>query len=74
VVGRITHTQEGGHLILDVGGLQVFIPASAAQGHTFRMGDTISLYGTVQTYRGKREIVVQDGEDIRSVSPENRTK
>ena len=64
VIGRMAHTQEGGHLILEVEGLPVFVPASASQGHAFRMGDTISLYGTVQTYRGEREIVVQDGGDI----------
>jgi len=64
VVGRVTHTQTGGHLILEVEGHTIFVPASAARGHTFRIGDFISLYGTVQTYRGEREIVIQDGVDI----------
>lgn len=63
-VGRVSHTQEGGHLILSVDGLQVFVPSTAAQGHTFRIGDAVSLYGTVQTFRGEREIVVQQGPDI----------
>ncbi|MDD1674350.1 MAG: OB-fold nucleic acid binding domain-containing protein [Methanomicrobiales archaeon] len=64
IVERVTHTQTGGHLILEVEGFSVFVPAAAARGHAFRIGDTISLYGTVQTYRGEREIVVQDGTDI----------
>jgi hypothetical protein len=64
VVERVTHTREGGHLILDVQGVQVFIPATAAQGYTIVKGDAVSLYGMVQTYRGEREIVVQDRGDI----------
>ncbi len=41
--------------------ITIFIPAQIAQELTLRKGDSISVYGVVQTYRGKKEISNQFG-------------
>jgi hypothetical protein len=56
--------ENGGHVILTISGIRVFIPAPVAAGYSFRKGDPVFLYGTVQTYRGDREIVVGAAGDI----------
>jgi DNA/RNA endonuclease YhcR with UshA esterase domain len=63
-VDRVIVTKNGADLILDVNGTSVFIPASSASGVSLKMGDTVRLYGVVQTYRGAKEIVVQQPGDI----------
>jgi hypothetical protein len=63
-IDQITITQNGGHLNLYMNNITVFVPAQIAQELTLRRGDSISLYGVVQTYRGKKEIVVSSGKDI----------
>jgi DNA/RNA endonuclease YhcR with UshA esterase domain len=64
-VDRAEVLANGGHLVLQVKNLSVFIPSQAAQNLTLHEGDIISAYGTVQTYRGKKEIVVNSRDDIR---------
>jgi DNA/RNA endonuclease YhcR with UshA esterase domain len=64
-VDRLAVTKNGADLILDVNGTSVFIPASSARGVSFKKGDNIQLYGVVQTYRGEKEILVQQPGDIR---------
>jgi len=59
--------ENGGHLVLQVNNLSIFIPYQAARNLTLHEGDIISAYGTVQTYRGKKEIVVNSLDDIRVV-------
>jgi len=34
---------------------------------SLQKGDRISVYGIVQTYRGKKEIVVSTAEDVRII-------
>ncbi len=63
-VEKITLTQEGGHRILQVGGVPVFIPASTADGCIVLTGDPVRIYGIVQLYRGEREILVRSSADI----------
>jgi hypothetical protein len=63
-IEQITITQTGGHMNLYMNNITVFVPAQVAQELTIRKGDTISLYGVVQTYRGKKEIVISSGKDI----------
>jgi hypothetical protein len=58
-------TKTGDHVTLRVRNLTVFIPAQSVQGRAFQKGQNISLYGTVETYRGKKEIVVNSAGDIR---------
>ncbi len=64
-VGRATLMENGGHLSLLVNNVTVFIPAPAARGLVVHRNDTIRAYGIVQTYRGKKEVVISAAEDIR---------
>lgn len=64
-VERAGVLENGGHMVLRVHNLSVFIPSQAAQNITLHEGDMISAYGTVQTYRGSKEIVVNSRDDIR---------
>jgi hypothetical protein len=64
-IDQITLTKSGGHMTVSVNNLSIFLPAQVAQGVPLQKGDRISVYGTVQTYRGKKEIVVSVANDIR---------
>lgn len=64
VVQKITVVGSGNSIILNSGSVQIFIPSSVSQGITIVPGDIISLYGTVQTWKGQREILVEKSDDI----------
>jgi DNA/RNA endonuclease YhcR with UshA esterase domain len=64
-IDQITLTKSGGNLVLNMNNLSIFLPAQAAQGLSLQKGDSITVYGIVQTYRGKKEIVVDSAADIR---------
>ena len=66
-IDRITITN-GGHMNVYLANITIFVPAQIAQELTLHSGDTVFVYGVVQTYRGKKEIVVSSGKDI-SVIP-----
>jgi DNA/RNA endonuclease YhcR with UshA esterase domain len=70
IIDQVTLTQNGGHMNLYMDNITIFVPAQVAQDLTLLKGDSISLYGVVQTYRGKKEIVVSSGKDI-TVVPGN---
>jgi hypothetical protein len=63
-IDQIVITQNGGHMNVYTDSITIFVPAQVAQGLTLQKGDTITVYGVVQTYRGKKEIVVNSAEDI----------
>ncbi|MFH0966156.1 MAG: hypothetical protein V1862_00520 [Methanobacteriota archaeon] len=63
IVQKATSTGSG-ISFLTVGGVQVFL-TSAVGMNQVKEGDLVVLYGKVQTYKGKREIVVSDSADIR---------
>jgi hypothetical protein len=63
-INQLVPIQNGGHLNVYTGTVTVFIPAPVAQKLTLRKGDTISVYGIVQTYHGKKEVVVSSAEDV----------
>ncbi|KUG19317.1 MAG: hypothetical protein KO206_01105 [Methanomicrobiaceae archaeon] len=63
-VDQVRLTASGGHLILEVAGVPVFVPESVAAGIEVRENDLVRLYGLAQTYRGNREIVVRSPGDI----------
>ena len=69
-VSQATLTRSGGHLVLSLDEVTVFVPAQAAEGLTVHKGDRISVYGTAQTYQGKKEILVSSGRDIRIMPAE----
>jgi DNA/RNA endonuclease YhcR with UshA esterase domain len=52
-------------MTLNVNNLSIFLPSQVVQAVSLQKGDRISVYGIVQTYRGKKEIVVSAAEDVR---------
>lgn len=69
-VEQVTTTREGGHRILQVKGVPVFLPATVASAITVLPGDTIRVYGVAQTYQGEREVLVNSAADI-TLLPQN---
>lgn len=67
VVEEQSSTATGGHKILVVSGIRVFIPSSSVKEGWPKVGDTVSLYGVVQTFRGEREILIRAPGDIKQV-------
>lgn len=63
-IDELVWTKTGGHLTARINGTTVFIPAGVAENLTLHKGDRILAYGIVQTYRGEKEIVVQEARDI----------
>jgi hypothetical protein len=63
-IDQITITKNGGHMNVYLADITIFVPAQIAQELTLRKGDAISVYGVVQTYRGKKEIIISSGKDI----------
>jgi hypothetical protein len=63
-IDHISITKNGGHMNVYLSNVTIFIPAQIAQELTLRKGDSISVYGVVQTYRGEKEIIIQSGKDI----------
>lgn len=64
-IDQIALTKSGGHLTVSMNNLSIFLPAQVVQEISLQKGDRISVYGIVQTYRGKKEIVVSSAGDIR---------
>jgi DNA/RNA endonuclease YhcR with UshA esterase domain len=71
-IDQITLTNSGGHATVRVNNLSIFLPAEVIQAVSLQKGDRISVYGVVQTYRGKKEIVVNAAEDIRILPVKSR--
>jgi DNA/RNA endonuclease YhcR with UshA esterase domain len=64
VIDQIAFTKSGGHMTLTMENLSIFIPAEVATGISLKKGDRIRVYGIVQTYHGKKEIVVSSADGI----------
>ncbi|MGE5831828.1 MAG: hypothetical protein ACM3X8_02825 [Methanomicrobiales archaeon] len=64
VVGAVTPTSTGGHLLLTVNGTRVFIPSPLSREVSLRVNDTVRIYGIVQAYQGVREVAVRDARDV----------
>ena len=67
-IDQLVINQNGGHMNVYTDTVTIFVPAQVAQELTLQKGDMISVYGIVQTYRGKKEIVVSSVGDI-SITP-----
>jgi hypothetical protein len=72
-IDQIIITKNGGHMNVYLANITIFVPAQIAQELTLKKGDSISVYGVVQTYRGKKEIVVSSGKDISVISVDTGT-
>lgn len=68
-VGPVTRTATGGHLLFPVDGITVFVPAETAAGIQVQQGEEVLVFGTVQVYQGKKEVMVRGPEAIRVLSP-----
>lgn len=68
MVERTAQTREGGHLLLRVNGTNVFVPSPASDAVVLQGGERVRILGTLQTYRGEREVVVEDAGDIAILS------
>jgi DNA/RNA endonuclease YhcR with UshA esterase domain len=64
-IEEIKKTASGGHLILTVNGTTVFLPENVAATLDLHENESVTLYGIAQTYRGKREVVVNSPGDIK---------
>ncbi|MDR0980449.1 MAG: hypothetical protein LBL85_01460 [Methanocalculaceae archaeon] len=62
-VEDIILTRTGGHLILNISGTDIFVPGGGA-GLALLRGDNVTVRGIVDTYAGKKEIIVNDPADI----------
>ena len=67
IIDQATVLKNGGHVLLTIANVTVFVPATVAGNRSFAKGTTVSLYGTVQTYQGKKEILVSSADDIREI-------
>jgi hypothetical protein len=66
IVQKVTLTGSGSGILL-VNGVQVFL-SSTNSGSQVQEGDLVNLYGTVQIYKGKREILVSNPDDFRIIT------
>lgn len=64
-IDQVTVTKTGGHLLLYVDNVTVFVPGPVAGDRSFEKGTNLTLYGTVQTFHGTKELVVNSAGDIR---------
>jgi len=65
LIDQVSVTNSGGHRILEINGTVVFVPAQSLPEFTLQKGDRVIIYGLVQTYQGKKEIVARSKDDIR---------
>lgn len=66
-IDRLSLTKSGGHLILEVNNISVFVQNQIASNLSLRKGENITIIGTVQTYRGNKEIIIQSASDILAI-------
>ena len=64
LVGSVTPTSTGGHLLVLVNGTRVFIPSPASREVGLRVNDSVRIYGIVQVFQGKTEVAVRDARDV----------
>lgn len=63
-IETVRHTESGNHLVIVVGGVQIFVPENALPAILPVPSDRIQVTGTCSTYRGEKEIVVKRTADI----------
>ena len=64
IIESVSITKTGGHCVLKVDNLSIFIPGRIAAGQAFSPGTAITVIGTVQTYQGEKEVVIDSLSDI----------
>ncbi len=71
VVNAKQPTRTGGNLILELNSnstrIKIFIPENAGAAEVakkVKIGDRVNVQGTLQEYKGEREIVIRDSNDV----------
>jgi len=67
VIDELDWTETGGHLNIRLAGTPVFLPSNVADKLSIRKGDRVLIYGIIQTYRGEKEILVQEAKDVKVI-------
>ncbi|WP_209630840.1 hypothetical protein [Methanofollis sp. W23] len=64
--GEVTEVRalSGDHLLMEVNGTRVFLPARVAARAEMREGTFVEIVGTAQTYQGQKEVVVESASDL----------
>ncbi|MBN1168094.1 MAG: hypothetical protein JXA44_13350 [Methanospirillaceae archaeon] len=69
IIESVTETKTGGHQILVISGVTVFLPNSDAEKIHLTTGDRVTLTGVMGTYNGQREIMVTDPYHLEVTDP-----
>ena len=63
-IDQITITKEGDYALIRMNTTTLFTQSQYVRTLGLQKGDRVSVYGIVQTYRGKKELVVNAAEDF----------
>ncbi|WP_321505216.1 hypothetical protein [uncultured Methanoregula sp.] len=72
-IDQVTLTKEGDYALIRMGNTTLFTQSRHLRTLGLQKGDLVFVYGIVQTYHGKKELVVNAPEDFRRMSQENRS-
>jgi hypothetical protein len=72
-VDQITLTKEGDYAIIRMGNSTVFTQSPFIRALEIQKGDRIAVYGIVQTYHGKKEIVVNSVADLHRMPEDSKS-
>nr|WP_320162514.1 hypothetical protein [uncultured Methanoregula sp.] len=67
-IDQITLTKDGDYALIRIGNTSLFTQSQHIRSLGLQKGDRLSVYGVVQTYHGKKELVVNAADDIRRLS------
>ncbi|MFA4878202.1 MAG: hypothetical protein WC586_12420 [Methanoregula sp.] len=67
-IDQITYTKDGDYVLLRMGNTTVFTPSQHILTLGLKKGERVLVYGIVQTYHGKKELVVNAPEDFHRIS------
>jgi len=70
-IDQIALTKDGDYALIRMGNISLFTQSQHVRSLGLQKGDRVSVYGIVQTYHGKKELVVNAAEDIRRLPQEN---
>ena len=63
-IGQITLTKEGDYAIIRLDNTTLFLQSQHIRTLSLQKGDRVRVFGIVQTYHGKKELMVNAAEDI----------
>jgi hypothetical protein len=66
-IDQITLTKDDGYAIIRMANTSLFTQSQYVRSLGLQNGERVSVYGIVQTYHGKKELVINAAEDIRRI-------